>query len=314
MPVAEPATDPTARFAQNEIRRLLILAAIAAALLLLIYVVAVRTGWGQRLDAAALEGRTSRPSVLRATDRLLNTISVSSLLLMGTAVVAIAVARRRLHLAVAAAVVVTGANVTSQLLKHVVLGRLDLIGAADPLKGDPTFPSGHTTVALSLAVAFALVVPARQRGAFALVGLGYACLVGTGTVTAGWHRPSDVIGAQLVVVIWAAAGTAALIRWRGASPDRESQGSREWLVNPALAWTGAALLAVGFVGFAVVFVAIRQDRLHAVRLSGAYVAATAAILGSGLVLMASLLAVLGGVTLDPGPSSGSSVRARAAAS
>jgi hypothetical protein len=70
-------------------------------------------------------------------------------------------------------------------------------------------------------------------------------------------------------------------------------------VSPTLAWTGAVLLALAFVGFAGVYLAIRQDRLDAVRLDGAYAASLVAIVGVGLVLVAAFLASLRGVGLDP---------------
>ena len=195
--------------------RCLGVAALAALLLVVLYVVAVHTAWGQRLDVAALDGRTTRPLVIHATGRLLDTISVASLTLLGGAALVIAVARGRIYLAMTAAVLVLGANVTTQLLKRVVLDRPELI-ASDPIP-TPSFPSGHTTVATSLAVAFVLVVPARLRTITALCGIAYACLIGTGVVTAGWHRPSDVIGGFLVVAVWTGLATAGLMRWRGAA-------------------------------------------------------------------------------------------------
>ncbi len=274
------------------------LASVSAVLLVALYVVAVRTKWGQDLDDAALDGRTTRSVVIRATGRLLDTISITSLALLGGAATVIAVARGRIHLALTAAAVVVGAVVTTEILKLVVLGRPDLLGSNDPLP-TPSFPSGHATVAMSLAVAFTLVVPARARGVIALGGVAYACLIGTGTVTAGWHRPSDVMGGFLVVMMWAGIAAASLIRWRGATPEREAEHLGEPDINPTMAWMGAVLLALGFVGFVIVYLAIRQDRLDAVRLDGAYAASLVAIVGVGLVLMSALLASLRGVGLDP---------------
>lgn len=273
---------------------LVVLASVCAVLLVALYVVAVRTKWGQDLDDAALDGRTTRGVVLRATGRLLDTISVTSLALLGGAATVIAVARQRVHLALTAAAVVVGAVVTSEVLKLLVLGRPDLLGGNDPLS-TASYPSGHATVAMSLAVAFTLVVPARVRGVTALGGLAYACLIGIGTVTAGWHRPSDVLGGFLVVMIWTGIAAAALIRWRGATPERFVGPD----INPTMAWMGAVLLALAFAGFVIVYLAIRQDRLDAVRLDGAYVASLVAIVGVGLVLMSVLLAALRGVGLDP---------------
>jgi membrane-associated phospholipid phosphatase len=288
--------DPEALEARRE--WLVAVAALAVVLLAVLYLVAVQTGWGQRLDIAALDGRTGRPVVLRATSRLLDTISITSLALLGGAALAIATARGRIHLAITAGVTVLGANVSTQVLKQ-VLGRPGLV-ADDPLPA-ASFPSGHTTVAMSLAVAFVLVVPPRLRTLTALLGLAYACLIGTGTVTAGWHRPSDVLGGFLVVTAWAGITTAALIRWRGATSAAGGSRSAEPRVSPALARVGAVLLALGFAGFVIVYVALRLDRLDAVRLDGAFAAAQIAIVGGGFLVMAALLAALRGVVLDPLP-------------
>ncbi len=297
MPPAAIATASDSSVARFSVRRLVVLAATAAVLLLGLYLLAVKTRWGQRLDDAAFDGRTTRPAVLRATGRLLDTISVGSLAFLGGALLGVALIRRRVHLALAAGVVVLGANVTTQLLKDMVLGRTDLVPPPDLL--GPSFPSGHTTVAMSLAVALVLVVPARLRIPAALFGLIYAGMVGAGTVTAGWHRPSDVMGGFLVVTMWGAGATAVLVLWRGAGGEPAEPEPVEPLIRPALAQVGAGLLAVAFVGFAVVFIALRQDRLDAVRLGGAFAASLAAIGGVGLVAMAGLLTAIQGVGLDP---------------
>ena len=74
-----------------------------------------------------------------------------------------------------------------------------------------SLPSGHTTVAASVAVALVFVLPPRARGFAAVVGAGYTALVGVATMSAGWHRPSDSVAALLVVGGWAAAAGLALM-------------------------------------------------------------------------------------------------------
>ena len=284
-------------------RRLFALALACVALFAVLYGIAVRTTFGQRIDNAALAGRTTRASVLRATDHLLNTISISSLVLVGGIILLIALFRGRPYLAFAAAVVIGGANITTQLLKHDILGRpsLDSNGPTiGPLAG-PTLPSGHTTVAMSLALGLVLVVPARARLAAAIGGFGYAALVGVGVVTAGWHRPSDVVGAYLVVTAWAAVAAAVLLAWRGLARVRGAASRRVGVASPLFAAGGVALLGIGFVGSAGALVAVRENQLDAVRLDEVYAAAMTAIVGVGLVLVAALLAVLRGVRLDPTP-------------
>ena len=297
-------SDPDSRsdLARNRIARLMVLAVLCLTLLAVLYVVAVHTSLGQRIDDAAVDGRTLRPSVLQATDRVLNTISVASLGLGGVAIMLVARMRSRPHLALAAAVVIGGANVTTQILKTGILDRPDLVGRRDPLGVLNTFPSGHSTVAMSLAVAFVLVVPSRARVLAAFGGLVYATLVGAGTVTAGWHRPSDAIGAYLIVMAWAAVSVAVLIDREGAGTDPDRA---PWLVarapslSPFLVGTGVGALGGALVGVAVTLVATREHELQAVRLSAAYAASIVAIAACALVLMVVLLSILRGVVLDP---------------
>jgi membrane-associated phospholipid phosphatase len=284
-------------------RRLLALALACVALFGVLYALAVRTRFGQKIDNAALAGRTTRASVLRATDHLLNTISIGSLVLVGGVILLVALLRGRPYLAFAAAIVIGGANLTTQLLKHDILGRPSLDPNAPgigPLAG-PSFPSGHTTVAMSLALALVLVVPARARPAAAVGGFAYAALIGIGVVTAGWHRPSDVVGAYLVVTGWAAVAAAALLAWKGLARVRGAASRRVGLASPLFAGAGVALLGIGFVGSAGALVAVRENQLDAVRLDAVYAAAMTAIVGIGLVLVAILLATLRGVRLDPTP-------------
>lgn len=278
-------------------RRLVVLVIVCVLLLVALYVVAVRTEWGQRLDNAALDGRTTHERVLRATDRLLDTISISSLAVVGTVIALIALARRRPHLAVMALVVIGGANLTTQVLKRDLLIRPELLGHPDPL-GGASFPSGHATVAMSVVVALVLVVPVRMRGPTAALGFVYAALVGMGVVTAGWHRPSDVMAGYLVAVGWAAGAAALLIIWRGAASARLG-GDRLPVLPPVVVGLGLGLLIVGFLGFAATVVALRQAQLDVVELDEAYGGAMAAIVGVGMLLMSSLVFALRNVTLDP---------------
>ena len=292
---------PEDDLARNRIARLGALVGLCLALVAVLYVIAVHTSWGQRIDDAAVVGRTLRPRVLQATDRVLNTISVASLALGGIAVMLVALMRSRPHLALAAGVVIVGANVTTQILKTGILDRPDLVGPRDPLGVTNSFPSGHSTVAMSLAVAFVLVVPAAARSIAAAGGLVYATLVGAGTVTAGWHRPSDVVAAYLIVMAWAGISVAVLIDREGAGADTARVpwlAARAPSLSPFLIGTGVGALAGALAGVAVTLVATRQGDLHAVRLSAAYAASIVTIVACAVVLMVVLLWILRGVVLD----------------
>lgn len=301
-PVDPPRRARPRRFgmvAERTERRMVLLLVICILLLAVLYVLAVQTSWGQRLDDAALDGRTTRVGVLNATQRLLDTISVASLAAAGVVIAVIAVARRRPHLALMALVVIGGANVTTELLKRQILPRPDLVGEGERLAG-PSFPSGHATVAMSVVVALVLVVPPRWRATTAAAGFVYAGMVGMGVVTAGWHRPSDVMGAYLVAVGWGAGAVMLLVVWRGATQLRLGT-ERMPALSPVVIGIGIALVVVGFIGFAAALVAIREDQLDAVDLDETYAAAMAAIVGTGVLLLSALVVAMRGVTLDPLP-------------
>jgi membrane-associated phospholipid phosphatase len=279
---------------------LIAFAIVCGALLAVVYVIAVRTSWGQRIDDAALDGRTTRANVLHATDRVLNTISVASLALGSAMIMVVAVVRRRPHLAVTAGIVILGANITTQGMKRYLLSRPDLVGRPDALGLTNSFPSGHSTVAMSLAAALVLVVPARARLLAAFGGLAYATLVGAGTVTAGWHRPSDVLGAYFVVMVWAGLAAALLIGTEGALPTPPPRlVARVPSLSPFFGGVGIGLLLGALFGVAGTLVAAREQQLDAVELGAAYAASIAVIAGVALVLLMALYSLLRDLSLDP---------------
>src|SRR5689334_13435372 len=103
--------------ARAAITRLAILTATCAAFVLAGYLVAVRTTWGQRIDAGATLNRHSHTRAVHAAGRVLGTISVSSLAIAIGVLCVVAVVRRRPQLALVAGVAILGAVVTSEALK-----------------------------------------------------------------------------------------------------------------------------------------------------------------------------------------------------
>jgi membrane-associated phospholipid phosphatase len=152
--------------------------------------------------------------------------SLLPMLMMLAVACAIALLRRRPSDALAAVLVVAGANLTTQLLKFVLAHpRVKVAIGANPLEPN-TFPSGHTTAIASIAVAYAFVVPDRLRGLTLAVGALLVLAVGSSVVRIGWHFPSDVLGGVLVAAGWGFA-VLALMRLRAPrwASDR-SQASR----------------------------------------------------------------------------------------
>lgn len=104
--------------------------------------------------------------------------------------------------ALAGLAIVLGADLTTALLKHALSApRFDPVLGWAQVTGDP-FPSGHTTAAFAMAVAWALFAPPRWRRPVAAVGFLLASLVGLSVVVLRHHFPSDVLGGVLVVSAW----------------------------------------------------------------------------------------------------------------
>ncbi|WP_231959225.1 phosphatase PAP2 family protein [Paraoerskovia marina] len=263
-------------------------AGIAAAVLVwVVWRYFVGTYDGQRADWAAFEGATyGQGRLWRVAEPVLDVVSISFVVLGVGAAMGIALVRRRWALAIQVAFLVAGANVTTQLLKHVVLDRTNLLGTWD---SGNTLPSGHTTVAASVAVALLLVVPRRGRPLTALLGAGYTAATGVSTLVGQWHRPSDVIAAVLVVLAW----TGIVLAFTPASgldrvsPSEPTVGAGSW-TTAVLLWVGggAALAGAGLALERVLAAAPWQEPQTVAYVGGAFgvIGCTAVAFGLMLVL------------------------------
>lgn len=214
-----------------------------------LWAVFVDTEQGQLVDAAAVEGAVyGQTELWRMAERVLDVVSVSAIAVVLVVAVGIAVVRRRWELAVQVALVMGGANLTTQVLKYLVLPRPDHgVGTGS---AENTLPSGHTTAATSIAVVLLLVVPARMRPLVAAVGAAYAAATGVSTLVGQWHRPSDVLAAVLVVLAWTAATCALTASWPPRpGPDVDGPPPTPRLQGGTLGalWTVALLAGAGAV-------------------------------------------------------------------
>ncbi|HUG75024.1 MAG TPA: phosphatase PAP2 family protein [Acidimicrobiia bacterium] len=263
------------------------------------YLFYVRTGVGQRLDDAGFRGRDGvRPDLVTDAESLLGGIEVTMLAIALVVVAAGAFWRGRTTLAVAVVGLVVGSNLTTQLLKLVVLDRPHLIPDAYRLPN--SFPSGHATAVASLGIALMLVAPRRVRPALAVIAAATGIAVGLATITAGWHRPGDVIGSWLVVGFWTAL-VAALVAVRVPShglsaPGRGSAESSLWMVT-ALAIAAYVTASVAWVGL---FWADDADSaVQATRHGLALVSGAAGMVGTALVIGAAIIFGAHHFTLAP---------------
>ena len=267
-------------------------AGLCALLVLALHQIFVMTPRGQLVDSAALQGaQIGRQRIIDPVRQILDVVSVGSLAAAGLLAGAVALLRKRWLLAAVVLVTVVGSNVTTQLLKYQLFTRPDF-GFATQGASYNTLPSGHTTVAMSVAVAAVLVSPARLRGVVSVAAATYAAATGVATLSAGYHRPSDAVAACLVVGAWAAA-LCALIVLVSAPPTAEpSMGNRSYpYVALLLGGAGAVLLAAGGLGTYVTAKAVPVDGDRA-RLLLAYGAGGALIAGTALAVLAALLVVV----------------------
>lgn len=228
------------------------LAALAALVgALLCWAVFVRSAQGQVVDEVAFAGSGQTRGLLEAQARgVLSVVSEGSLVVGMLVAVAVAVARRAWGAAAAAVVVVAGSNVATQVLKALLPRPALGLGAENSL------PSGHTTVAASLAVALVLVAPPRLRGAAAVAGAVVAASMGVSTLVAGWHRPSDVVAALLVVAAWTCGVVAVLRRLPARTTPAPSRAPRP-AATRVLVVVGALGLLAGTAALVVVAASLR---------------------------------------------------------
>lgn len=201
-PVASVAAPPLPRVRPGARATAAVVGLFAVVAVWLTYRVFVTTVPGQRLDELAFFGAAyGQGRLWRVAEPVLDVVSVAFVVGGIGAAMAVALVRRRWVLALQVAVLVGGANLTTQLLKHQLLTRPDLLPGWN---GANTLPSGHTTVAASVSVALLLATPRAWRPIVASLGAAYTGATGVSTLIGQWHRPSDVVAALFVVLAWGA--------------------------------------------------------------------------------------------------------------
>lgn len=293
----EPLVDPVL---QRRRRVLAITAAVAAVMVALVYVVFVRTRWGQEVDDLAFEGRAAvKPAATRRTDRLLNTVTVESLFVFGGLIVLTAVLRRRLRLAVTVGAAMSLAVVTTEILKLELLTRPQF----DDVQGitSNSYPSGHATIGIVLSLGLVTVTPRRHRWVAAIVAAVVTAAFGTGVLASGWHRPSDTLGAYAVGLAWfaAAIGWVTIRRARRESATTAPPDDLEGRLTPRTLLVAGALI-VGFLGVAL-WQSIEADGLNTVDYAGRYVAACVIINVLGVAVVGWYFLLIRDLLLDVDP-------------
>jgi membrane-associated phospholipid phosphatase len=276
-------------------RRAIVGAGVLVALLFVTWFAAFHVSIFERADQSIFRGFGEiawRPHVGTIAHFLAGLCNPKPYLPLSALPVVVALGRRRLWVALAVCAILLGANVTTQLLKPLLAHPrpANLLPADFPRPDAASWPSGHATAAMALALACVLAAPSRIRPLVAALGGAFAIAVCYSFLTLGWHYPSDVFGGFLVAGIWTLLAVAAVFTANAHRPQPVGTGLvqrltiREALGPPSTALLGAVALAL------VVVIARPQEvaayaRSHETFVVGATaIAALALALATGLML------------------------------
>jgi len=197
-------------------------------------------------DAAMLHGFVAldRPRVHAYVVVLAHLADPVPYLLVGAALIVVAVARGLAWRAGAVAVLLIATGASTQVVKHLLAQqrfeawlRVHQVGAA-------AWPSGHSTAAMTLALCAVLVAPAALRPLVAVLGGAFAAAVGYAVLVLAWHFPSDVLAGFLMAGTWTALAVAAL---RVLEPRPAGSSRRGFDPGVGLGVSAAAALAAAAV-------------------------------------------------------------------
>ena len=230
-------------------------------------------------DAAALHGFT-RLDQTRLESLVSDIAHLADPLPYGVAslaLIAVAAWRGRWGLVALLPVLLLGSAVTTRTLKHALAEPrvVDFLGG-DQI-GAASWPSGHATAAMALALGAVLVAPPRHRPAIALAGAAFAAAVAYSVLVLAWHFPSDVLGGFLVAGAWALGVVAVLARFEREPGPRAPRAS--WQAAGVLLTLGAAAMLAAVTGAAArhpaaATVALSHPSFVAVAVAVAALAAT----------------------------------------
>ncbi len=236
-------------------------------------------------DYATFQGFTSlnRPRVTPLLGTIAQLCNPASYGLMGLALASVALARHRTRVAALVLGLLFVTGWTTQTLKPLLASpRYDeWLGSGQIAAA--SWPSGHATAAMTLALCGVLVAPARLRPTAGAAGAVFALAVSYSVLALGWHFPSDVFGGFLVAATWTALGIAGLVALEHRRPSRSRS---ELQVRPV---DVLAPLAIGAAAAAVAILIAIDRPYQATRFVAEY---TTFVVGvTGIAALAIALAL-----------------------
>jgi membrane-associated phospholipid phosphatase len=282
-------------------------AVIGVVLLTVTWFVAFHVGFVERADANVLGGFAGlrRPLIDSIAYGIASLCDPKIFVILAAILVLCALILRRGRVAAAVTGILLGANFTTQVLKsllHQVHPVVFSLGGVLQVR-EASWPSGHATAAMSLALCAVLVARARWRPLVAAVGAAFAVAVSFSFLILVWHYPSDVLGGFLVAGTWTLVGVGAVwtadARWPRRAPGSSQVRLTAWaaLGPPAGALLGALAL-VGLVALAHPHPVVAYARAHTTFVIGA---AALGALGFALAIGLMLATTLRATATDSGP-------------
>ena len=181
-------------------------------------------------------------------------------------------------------VVILGANTTTQQPSRSWPSAHNAAGI--PGLAAASFPSGHATAAMSLALCSVIASPARWRPRVAAFMAAFVVAVCYSFLELRWHYPSDVLGGFLVAGREPRSVPRLCHSWTRAGPSvPTSRSGRVAPVSLAEALTPVAIVLLAGVAFAALLAIARP---HAVvtyaRAHEAFIFGAAGIGAMGLIM------------------------------
>jgi membrane-associated phospholipid phosphatase len=264
-------------------------------LLLVTWYVAHYVGFVKRADVSILGGfaELHRPGLDSVTNFVAQLCNPHIYVVLAAVPVLVALARGRPRVAITVGAIMLAANETTQLLKPLLAAPRDTV-AWNPIS-NASWPSGHATAAMSLALCAVIAVPARRRPVVAAVMSGFAIAVCYSFLELSWHYPSDVLGGFLVAATWTLLGAAGLSLYEARRPSlarNDGAGERPaFSIGEALT-PAAALVLTGAILVGLILLARPHAVLDYARVHETFVIGAAAIAALGLTLASGLMLML----------------------
>jgi membrane-associated phospholipid phosphatase len=236
-------------------------------------------------DAATLEGFTelNRPRLAPLVDAIAHLADPLPYFVIGAVLVLIALVRGRVRVAIAVPIVMVCASASTELLKHLLAHPRPSEWFGTTIEA-ASWPSGHATAAMALALCGVMVAPPGLRPTAAAVGGGFAVAVSYSILMLGWHFPSDVLGGFFVAATWTLLAVAALNAGRRREESTAGVFGRPGGIAAPVAVVTAAIGAVIGIVLSRPHVVTEYASNHRTFVIGALaIPLVAAVLAAGLV-------------------------------